>query len=70
MTNKVIPFPQSAPTSSPSVVDPQHRIILHIGKQRIALGISCQARVLNPAPSPVVEVPVNGGGKGRKAPKP
>jgi len=73
MTNKVIPFPQSAPTAPPSVVSPQNRIILNIGRQRIAMDVSCQATVLNPVPAPVVKAPapVNGhGGKGRKAPKP
>jgi hypothetical protein len=72
-TKKVIPHPQSAPTFPQPVIDPQNRIIINIGKQRIALDISCQATYLNPVPTSMAEapVPVNGrGGKGRKAPKP
>jgi hypothetical protein len=45
-------------------IDPHNRIILHIGKQRVAFDISCQATVLNPAPVNQL------GGKGRKTPKP
>jgi hypothetical protein len=73
MTTKVIPFPQSAPASPQPVIEPQNRIIINIGRQRIALEMSCHATVLNPVPAPVVEAPaqVNGrGGKVRKAPKP
>jgi hypothetical protein len=71
MAKKVIPFPQPAPSSLRPVIDRQSRVIVHIGKQRIALDISCQATVLNPVPAPVVEAPVNSiGGEQRPAPKP
>jgi len=50
MNDKVIPFPQSAPASPQPVIEPQSRIIMHIGKQRFALDITCRATVLNPVP--------------------
>jgi hypothetical protein len=71
MANKVIPFPRSTPALPQPVIDPQSRIILHIGKQRFAIDISCQTTVLNPVPAPVIAPPVNSlGDQGRKAPKP
>jgi hypothetical protein len=59
MANKVIPFPRSAVALPEPVIDPQSRIILHIGKQRFAIDISCQATVLNPVSPPVAAPPVN-----------
>lgn len=53
------------------VIDRKSRVIVHIGKQRIALDICCQATALNPMPAPVVTAPFNRlGGKGRKVQKP
>jgi hypothetical protein len=43
---------------------------MHIGKQRFAIDISCQATVLNPVPAPVIAPSANSlGGKVRKTPK-
>ncbi len=51
-------------------IEPQNRIIMNIGRQRIGFDISCQATVLNPEPTPVAAQVNQPGGKGRKAPKP
>jgi hypothetical protein len=66
MANKVIPFPRSAPTLPQPVIDPQGRIIMHIGRQRFAIDISCQAKKLNSEPASVERL----GGKGPKPPNP
>lgn len=72
MANKVIPFPQSTPGIPQPVINHQNRVILHIGRQRIALDISCRATELNSEPAPIVmAAPITIlGGKGHKAPKP
>jgi hypothetical protein len=67
MTKKVIPFPQAALTVPP-VVAPQNRIILNIGKHRIAMDISGQTRVLNPVPAKVVRPPAPANGPRRQDP--
>jgi hypothetical protein len=69
MTRKVIPFPQAAPTVPPSVVGPQNRILLNIGKPRIAIDISCQATLLNPLPATVAGAPAPVIGRDRKVRK-
>jgi hypothetical protein len=70
MANKVILFPESAPALPQPVINPQGRIILHIGKQRFAIDISCRTTMLNPVPAPVIAPPVNNlgdkGGAGRR----
>jgi hypothetical protein len=68
MANKVIPFPQSAPAFPQPVIDHQNRIVVHIGRQRVAFDISCRATMLNSEPAPVVVVN-SLDGKGRKMPR-
>ena len=58
MANKLIAFSTPAQASSLPVPEPPHRVIVNIGKQRIALDISCHAMVLNPRPGPIVALPV------------
>ena len=71
MTKKVIAFPEGASILPRSVAGPQNRIILKLGKQRIALDIACQATLLNPVPAPlVVAAQANGPGGKIRQPKP
>jgi hypothetical protein len=66
---KVIPFPAPMGVTPPAQTERPNRIIVRIGKQRIAFDISCQATVLNPAP--VIHQPVkNIGRKKRKVQRP
>jgi|tagenome__1003787_1003787.scaffolds.fasta_scaffold19028117_1 hypothetical protein len=65
---KVIPFPAPMEVTPPAQTERLNRIVVRIGKQRIAFDISCQATVLNPAP--VVRQPVNIGRKKRKVHRP
>ena len=51
MNKKVIPFPAPVPAALPPGMVQGSRILVHIGKQRIALDLSCHATVLNPAPA-------------------
>ena len=64
MDKKVIPFP--APASPRPGPEPAHRVIVNIGKQRIAFDISCHATVLNPAPGPKVALPVHTAGRKKR----
>ena len=71
MNKKVISFPAPVPAALPPGMVPPSRILVHIGKQRIALDLSCHATVLNPAPSELRVLPVSfGAGKKRKAQRP
>ena len=68
---KVIPFSTPAPASPLPGPEPAHRVVVNIGKQRIAFDISCHATVLNPAPAPMVVPPVHAAGqKKRKVRRP
>ena len=58
MKAKIRPFPEP-PAAAPA----GDRIVLNIGKQRIAFEISCKAQVLDPAPE-VIEMPPVKGRKG------
>ena len=64
----LIPFPAPMEVTPPAQTERLNRIVVRIGKQRIAFDISCQATVLNPAP--VVRQPVNIGRKKRKVHRP
>src|SRR5437868_399496 len=44
-TNKVIPFPAAAQTALPETTPRSSRILVHIGKQLIAIDVSCRAMV-------------------------
>jgi hypothetical protein len=41
-TNKVIPFPAAAQTAAPATTPRPSRILVQIGKQLIAVDISCR----------------------------
>ena len=58
MNKKVIPFPALVPAALPPAIAPPSRILVHIGKQRIALDLSCHATVLNPTPAALRVLPV------------
>ena len=66
MNKNVIPFPAPVPAAAPPVMVPPSRILVHIGKQRIALDLSCQATVLNPAPAALPVLPVALGGRKKR----
>ena len=59
MEKKVIPFPAPIPAAVPPGMAPASGIVVHIGKQRIALDLSCHASVLNPAPAALRVLPVS-----------
>ena len=59
MKKKVIPFPAPLPAAVPSAMVAPSRILVHVGKQRIALDLSCHASVLNPAPPALRALPVS-----------
>src|SRR5438067_8622745 len=44
-TNKVIPFPAAAQTAAPATTPRPSRVLVHIGKQLIAIDVSCRAIV-------------------------
>ena len=66
MDKKVIPFPAPAQAAPPPGMAPPSRIMVHIGKQRIAFDISCRATVLNPAPGPKLALPVHTAGRKKR----
>ena len=71
MEKKVIPFPAPMPAAVPPATAPPSRILVRIGKQRIALDLSCHATVLNPAPAALRVLPVPfEGRKKRKVQRP
>jgi hypothetical protein len=52
--NKVLPFPeQSGSPELEPISTRQQRVIIEIGRQRVAFDISTQITKLNPAPAPV-----------------
>ena len=64
MDNKVIPFPAQTPEVPSPGSRPGHRIVVRIGRQRVAFDISCQATVLDDAPGlPVVPLRKSSEGK-------
>jgi hypothetical protein len=71
MTKKVIPFRQPTPCQAQPEVSSCKRILICIGKQRVALDIYCQATILNspPAPAPVAVMARASGGDRRHKPK-
>jgi hypothetical protein len=68
--NKVVPFP--TPDASPEL-DPfakrRQRVILSIGRQRLAFDFYSQVTKLNPAPAPVIPMDPGKPGKPRKSRK-
>ena len=50
--NKVVPFPAVTPTAASPDMERRTRIIVHLGRQRIALDIACRATVLKDPPVP------------------
>ena len=52
MPKKVIPFRPRKAVSSPPVTQGRSRIIIHVGAQRYAMDITCEATVLPPEPAP------------------
>ena len=50
MDKKVIPFPTPKQPAGLAGILPRSRIIMQIGRQRIALDISCQVTELSPPP--------------------
>jgi len=52
MRKKVIPFPPRKVASAPPVPPGRSRIVIHVGAQRYAIDINCEASVLPPEASP------------------
>jgi hypothetical protein len=52
MRKKVIPFLARKAASAPPVTQGRSRIVIHVGAQRYAMDITCQATVLPPEPAP------------------
>jgi hypothetical protein len=52
MRKKVIPFPPRKVDSAPPVPPGHSRIVIHVGAQRYAIDINCEASVLPPEASP------------------
>jgi len=63
--NNVVPFPEPSPEPDP-IAKRHQRVILTIGRQRVAFDFYSQATQLNPAPAPVIPLDC---GKPRKPPK-
>jgi hypothetical protein len=68
MTKKIISFRRPTPSLAQPEVSSCKRILICIGKQRVALDICCQATILNspPAPAPVAVMAPASGGDGRR----
>jgi hypothetical protein len=71
MTNQVISFPRTAPVLPQPEVSSGKRILICIGKQRVALDICCQATILNSptAHASVAVIASAGSGDSRRKPK-
>jgi hypothetical protein len=54
MNQNVIRFPDPTPGPTSPDTTLTNRLIVRVGKQRIAFEISCEARVLNPALGPIL----------------
>jgi hypothetical protein len=52
MRKKVLRFPRRKLAGSQPVTQGRSRVIIHVGAQRYAMGITCQASVLRPEPAP------------------
>ena len=52
MRKKVIPFPPGKVASVPPVPPGRSRIVIHVGAQRYAIDINCEASVLPPEVAP------------------
>jgi len=66
--NNVVPFPEPSPEPDP-IAKRHQRVILTIGRQRVAFDFYSQATELNPAPAPVIPVDRGKPGKPRKSRK-
>ncbi|HXP88666.1 MAG TPA: hypothetical protein VN841_28305 [Bryobacteraceae bacterium] len=67
---KVVPFPipDAAPEPDP-FAQRRQRVILSIGRQRLAFDFYSQITKLNPAPAPVIPIDPGKPGKPRKSRK-
>jgi hypothetical protein len=54
--NKVVPFPKPSAPEPHSILKRHQRVILGIGRQRVAYDLYTQITELNPAPAPVIPV--------------
>jgi hypothetical protein len=52
MRKKVLPFPRRKAASAPLVMQGRSRVIIHVGAQRYAMDITCEAAALPPEPTP------------------
>lgn len=65
MKKKVIPFPGASLAAPLPEIETSSRILANIGKQRVALDISCCATVLNPSSAPIVKPPMHTAGRNK-----
>ena len=57
MAKKVVPFPTPAQSSEPEPISQRHsRLVLCIGRRRLAFDFYSRVTELNPAPAPIVSV--------------
>ena len=55
MPKKVLPFPPGKAVSAQPVTRGRSRIVIHVGAQRYAIDLTCEASVLPPAPAPAAK---------------
>jgi hypothetical protein len=66
--NKVVLFPISDASPEPDPIAKRHkRVILNIGRQRLAFDFYSQVTELNPAPAPIIPMDRGKPGKPRKS---